>query len=122
MRSDLLERALKILGRIACADLTRQFAQSLRALFFGDVLFFGWHWRLRMNVPLLKLIYPTGETITAYTNGYVDGVPEGTVIVNSYPALLHSELAQLALSYRERDKQQRDAAPKGAAISKRRLG
>ena len=75
-----------------------------------------------MNVPLLKLVYPTGEVITAYTNGTVDGVPEGTGISNFYPALLDSELAQLTLLYRERDKQQRDAALKEAAISKRRQG
>jgi hypothetical protein len=46
---------------------------------------------------LFKLRYPNGKWIIIYTDGRVDGVPPGTIIINRHPVILNSLLARLEL-------------------------
>lgn len=48
--NNLGKRALKILRRIAGADLARRLAQSLRAFFVGNDVLFGGHYRVGIGI------------------------------------------------------------------------
>ena len=39
---------------------------------------------------LFKLRYPNGDWVIIHTDGHVDGIPPGTLIINRYPVILNA--------------------------------